>query len=135
MIGATPAALNSSTWSVTVTQSGPNTGPGFRAIAVSNDDSGGVGLWLVEGSSFGLYPLAGGGTEFPFTASISQPVTATINPSAQTITIAGATTGNGTFDISSAAPGPWFIAGRDLYIGCYGDISSFVLDGTISDIT
>jgi hypothetical protein len=129
----TPAALNSTPWQVTIANDFASPNSGYQGILISNDSDGGAGMWLHD-SNVALYTIGGGAFEGPITWAAGQAITVIVDPVAQTVEIQGAATGNGVFD-SSASPGPWYEVGTDLYVGCYGDTSSYVWQGTISDVT
>lgn len=132
--GAWPAsAFNSGVWRVTFTPSSAS-GPAYSAFGGLFGQATG-GIWIAN-SALELYTSPGDALVFSraMTWSAGQALTFTINVPALTLTIAGATTGNGTFSFSGAPSGPYFNASDGLRAGGAYGVSGFALAGTISNV-
>lgn len=131
-IGAWPAtALNSGIWRFTITPASAS-GPAYSNYAGLFAQSTG-GIWIVN-SALELYtsPADLIACSRPMTWSAGQPITITVDVPSATVTISGATTGNGSFPLVN--PGPYFASGDGLRAGGAFGVSGFAFAGSISSI-
>jgi hypothetical protein len=130
-------AMNHATWRFSFTTTGTS-GSGTYSTFHSFFDGpviGGTsgGLWIVD-DRLELYQCDDDALVFShaMTFSASQVLTFKINVVAKTVTISGATTGNGTFSFSLG--GPYFFAGTTLTAGGVTGDPGFTITGTFSNI-
>lgn len=126
--------INSARWRTTITPahgSAEHSGSLFKSLL--GQEHG--GLWFND-ANLELYTTPDDDLVFslPLSWSVNQPITLVIDASlaVQTITVSGATTGNGTTDLAFA--GPYINGALDLEVGKQGGNGDFAFVGDISPI-
>lgn len=130
-------AMNSAVWRFTFTFSAASTGAsysGFCALFCGPVVGGTTGgLFIVDNARLELYDVD---DNLVFTRTITwgagTTITVTISNVADTVTIAGATTGNGTFGFTDSAP--YFNVGTTLSAGAVTGETGFACPGTFGNI-